>query len=67
VSFKEERQRQVKVNEWEGWQDVVGERPKTKLPAKIGGKTLYLDKLWILDNGVRVSPENPNIEVRHKS
>jgi hypothetical protein len=44
----------------------VGERPKTKLPAKIGGKVFYLDKLWILEGGVMVSPENPNIEVRHK-
>ena len=58
--------KQVKINEWETWQDVVEVRKSIPLPIHSGGKVIRLQKLLILEGGFQVSPDNPNIEVRRK-
>ena len=49
---------------------VVGEKKEHKLPAEVGGKTLYLaPQLVVLEGeneGMEVNPKSPNIEIRDR-
>jgi hypothetical protein len=59
-------EKQVKVNQWDKWRDVIGVRTPQVLPALVGGKVVVLPEVLLLEGGVGVSPENPNIQIRQK-
>jgi len=57
---------QIKVNQLERWRDIIGVREKHLLPSLVGGKRAYLERVFLLEDGIQVSPKNPNIKVRKK-
>ena len=60
-----EKKLQFKINEHDRWRNVTGIRQKVVLPSTSGGKSIPLDKLYLLEGGLGV-PANTVIERRKR-
>ena len=57
---------QFKINPYDKWRNVVGIKQRVVLPSTSGGKSIPLDKQYLLEGGIGVPANNTTAERRKR-